>query len=206
MKKQFLLLSFILVFSLAMKEPDPKIFSSPTLICCGLDFSEAKCIGAAGFTEPDKIVDLYFDNWNDLVLTERDKYDVQEFYEKANQVNDLSVVEERNDMPKVEGLVINNAYSFEDGQVEKMIKSYDLKDNDEGLGLVYIVEALNKVEKEAAIYVVFFDIASKEILWQKKYSENAAGFGFRNYWAGAIHNTMQASGKDYRNALKKLTQ
>lgn len=206
MKKQFLIISLLAIFTLAMKEPDPKVFSTPTLVWCGLDFSQVKCIGPDGFSEPDEVKDRYFEAWNNLVLDESDKYDVQEFYMKGKQVNDLSAVTERNEKPEVEDLVINEPYTFEEGQVEKMIREYDLEDNDEGLGLVYIVEALNKREQEAAIYVVFFDIASKEILWQQKYTEKPGGFGFRNYWAGAIHNTMEASEKDYKKALKKMAK
>ncbi|WPP48779.1 hypothetical protein [Catalinimonas niigatensis] len=206
MKKRFLLIALLATFSLAMKEPDPKVFSTPTLVWCGLDFSQVKCIGPAGFSEPDEIKNRYFDAWNNLVLAESDKYNVQEFYMKGKQENDLSVVTERNEIPEVEGLVINDDYALEEGKVEQMISEYDLEDHDEGLGLVYIVEALNKNEKKAAIYVVFFDIASKDILWQQKYNESAGGFGFRNYWAGAIHKTMEASEKDYKKALKKMSK
>lgn len=206
MKKQFLFITMLAISFLAMKEPDPKVFSTPTLVWCGLDFSQVKCIGPDGFSEPDEVKNRYFDAWNDLVLAESNKYNVQEFYKKGKLINDLSVVTQRNEIPEVEDLVINESYAFEEGQIEKMIRAYDLKDNDEGLGLVYVVETLNKSAQEAAIHVVFFDIASKEVLWQQKYTEKPGGFGFRNYWAGAIHNTMEASEKDFKKALKKMAK
>ena len=73
----------------------------------------------------------------------------------------------------------------------------------EGLGLVYVVEALNKTEEKAVVHVVFFDVASKEILWTKEYTEKPRGFGFRNYWAGAFYKTMDVSGDDFQKAMKK---
>lgn len=202
MKKQFLFLAFLAIFSLAMKSPDPKVFSSPTMVWCGLDFSQVKCIGPAGFTEPFQVKNRYFSSWNDLVLTESNKYNVQEFYQKGSMKTDLSVVTERNEMPEVEELVINEPYAFEEGQLEKIISSYNLEDAKEGLGVVYVVESLNKNLALASIYVVFFDIASKEILWKQKYMETPRGFGFRNYWAGAIYKTMKASEKDYSKAQR----
>ncbi|WP_224995963.1 hypothetical protein [Cesiribacter sp. SM1] len=206
MKKQHFLLALIAFCSFAFSNPDSKVFTTKEIVWCGIDFSEAKCIGSDGFNEPDQVKDRYFSSWNELVLTESDKYDVQKFYSKNKQTNDLSVVNKRNEMPEVDELVINEPYAFKEGQLEKIIKSYDLEMANEGLGVVYVVESLNKTEQEAVINVVFFDIASKNILWNKQYKESPKGFGFRNYWAGAIYKTMRSSEKDYESAMKKASK
>lgn len=206
MKKQFLLIAFLAIglFSFDGPEPDAKIFSSSQLVWCGLDFSQAKCIGSEGFTEPDQVKDRYFEAWNDLILGESDKYNVKEFYQKDKLVNDLSVVSERNKIPNADELVINEPYAFEEGQLESIIGAYNLEEAQDGLGVVYVVESLNKTEKKAVINVVFFDIASKDILWTKQYEESPGGFGFRNYWARAVLNTMESSEKDFKKALKRM--
>ena len=140
--------------------------------------------------------------WNNLILNESDKYNLKEAYQKSKQTDDLSVANRRNKEVKADELVINEPYAFESGTLEEIIADYDLKEAKDGLGLVYVVESFNKTREEGVIYVVFFDIASKEILWQEKYSSKPGGFGVRNYWARTINNTIKESGKDYEKAAK----
>lgn len=206
MKKQFILLALIVFAAFAFNNPDQRVFTAPEIVWCGIDFSEAKCIGPDGFNEPDQVKERYFSAWNELVLNESDKFNIQKFYSKSKQTNDLSVVNERNQMPELEGLVISEPYAFKEGQLEKIVRSYDLAMAQEGVGVVYVVESLNKTAQEAVIDVVFFDIASKDILWSKQYKESPKGFGFRNYWAGAIYKTMKASEKDFASASKKAAK
>lgn len=208
MKKQLFLLSFLAACFLAFIEvgPQTKVVTSSEVVWAGIDFSEAKLIGSEGFSDPDDIKTRFFESWNNLIINEGDKYDIKKFYSLDKVTNDLSVVEERNEIPDADELVINSDYSFEEGQLEEIISQYDLEEASEGTGLVYVVEAFNKTKEIATIHVVFFDIASKEILWTEKYEESPRGFGFRNYWAGAIFKVLEASGKDYEKAMKKQSK
>ncbi|UII22943.1 hypothetical protein [Fulvivirga ligni] len=206
MKKIHWLLSLLLMVSaLANAQTDNKLlYGSEKVVWCGLDYSKVKCIGAEGFTDPDNIVDTYFNGWNKLVQSEATRYDVKKLYGFEGKVTDLSVVEKRNEMPKADDLVIDDSYSFEDGTVEEIISTYKLEKADSGLGLVYIFESLNKTEQAAHVYVVFFDIASKKILWSNKYEAKAGGFGFRNYWARTVLEAMEESGDVYSKEKKKF--
>jgi len=205
MKKQLLLIPILLIGLLAFKisSPENEILLSPEVVWCGFDFSHVKCIGSDGFTDPDDVKNRFFEAWNDLVLNESDKYDVKKFYGKEAQVNDLSVVSQRNELPDANELVIDEAYAFEEGQLESIIRQYELSEAQEGLGLVYVIEALNKTAQHAVVNVVFFDIASNEILWTKKYETKPGGFGLRNYWAAAFRKAMETSGKDFQKEMKK---
>lgn len=206
MKKTFLLLLFFAVSSVAMQTPDPIVFSSSSLVWCGLDFSQVKCVGREGFNDPYQIKNRFFKSWNELVLVESKKYNVQEFYQKSRLINNLSVVTERNEIPEVDELVVDQAHFLEEGQLQNIIREYNFNDVTEGLGLVYVVESLNKSLQQASVYVVFFDLSSKEILWKQKYIGAPTGFGFRNYWAGAFYKVMKASEKDYSKALKRAAR
>lgn len=208
MKKQLFLIPFLLfgLFSFNMSEPEADVFTSSELVWCGFDFSKVKCIGSEGFTNPTEIKDRFFESWNNLVLAESDKYDVKKFYGKESQINDLSVVADRNELPEVDELVINEPYALAAGELTNIIKDYDLAEVNEGLGLVYVVESLNKTKQIAVVNVVFFDIATKDVLWTKKYEAKPGGFGFRNYWAAAFRKTMEVSGKDFQKEAKKANK
>jgi hypothetical protein len=78
-----------------------------------------------------------------------------------------------------------------------MVKSYNLK-FPSGTGVVFIVDRFVKFDRKAegAVYVVAFDIASRQIIFSKRETARAGGIGFRNYWFRVI--------KDAEKALKKL--
>lgn len=202
MKRTSVFLVLLTCCTFVMGQPDGKIFTATEFVWCGLDYSKVKCIGAESFNDPDAIKEKYFVGWNDLVLLESDKYDIKGAYQKQSQINDLSVVSERNKMPEAADLVIEGSYSLSEKDIEEIIASYDLKTVKEGLGVVYIMESLIRSIETARMYVVFFDIGSKKILWSSKYSARATGFGFRNYWARSIYNTIGKSKKEYSNAFK----
>ena len=206
MKNQIIALVLLALCFFAFSLPHSKVFSTKEIVWCGIDLSEAKCIGSEGFTEPVQVKERFFEAWNNLVLQESSKYDIQKFYLKDRITNDLSVVNTRNQMPVVGELVISKPYNFQEGQLEKIIKSYKLEMAEEGVGVVYVVESLNKTAQLAAVHVVFFDIATKDILWTKKYTEAPKGFGFRNYWAGAFYKIMRASERDYAAAQKQFAK
>lgn len=200
--KKLIVIALMLCSSAAISQPDPKVFTTSDLVWCGLDYSKVKCIGPEGFNDPYAIKEQFFSSWNHLMLSESDKYNFKEAYLKEGQTNDLSVVMERNTLPKVADLVIYDSYSIPEEDLQGIVSTYDLENASDGLGLVYIMESLNKNTQHASMYVVFFDIASKNILWSKKYVSKAGGFGFRNYWARSIYETIKASGDDYKAAYK----
>ncbi|MBL3656849.1 hypothetical protein [Fulvivirga sediminis] len=208
MRKRVLSLVLILLCCLAVKAQDnnTKLFTATNVVWCGLDYSYVKCIGSEGFTDPEDITRRFFDSWNKLMLDEASKYDFREEYEFKGLLYDLSVVKERNDIPKADELVINTDYSLPEGKLKEIVSDYDLDKVSEGLGLVYVMESLNKFEKKASIYVVFFDIATKEIVWSKKYYGSAGGFGLRNYWARSVLGVLNQSAYDITRDRKRFAK
>ncbi len=202
MRKSILTSLFMLASCFVFSQDMSKLFGTQEFVWCGLDFSMVRCIGPEGFTDAQAVKEKYLADWNNLVITEAEKYNFKEPYKKTTQTNDLSVVTRRNEMPDYKTFIINEPYSFEEGQLKKIIADYKLKDAKEGLGLVYVYETLNKTKGHAVVNLVFFDIASKEIIWTKRYESPAGGFGFRNFWARTVLETMKLSEKDYKKALK----
>jgi hypothetical protein len=59
------------------------------------------------------------------------------------------------------------------------------------MGLVFVAENLNKITQMGSYWVCFFDLGTKEIIDMQLKTGKAAGFGFRNYWAGSAFNVMK---------------
>lgn len=199
--KIFLLLFGITTLTFAQNH---KELSTPTYVWFGLDYSNVKCIGEEGFNDPANIVASFFDAWNDLMLNEEKKYDFTKAYYKSKRINDLELVTKRNDIPTASELVINHDYKFEPGTLENIVKAYKSDEYKDAVGLLYVVEYLNKTERQASIHVVFFDIPTGKILYTNNYIEYAGGFGFRNYWARPIYDTIKDSSRDFKKTLKKM--
>lgn len=183
MKKTLLILStlFLIQNSFAQKLAEITWF--------GIDFSQAKMVGSAGFTEPAKIQSYYLNVWNSVMVTESDKYDIAKYY-GATKVNvSLDIVKKANDAVSANELITDNSYSLAEEDAKKEVQKY--VGQGEGIGMVYVVEYFSKSEERASIYVIQFDIASGTISKMQKLSGKAEGFGFRNYWLGAIENVMK---------------
>ncbi len=156
----------------------------------GLDFSKAKLVGAVGFTNPAQVKDYYFNEWNNLLVNEKDKYNIPKFFKKSEVIYDLSVVEKRNKAVKMDGLVTESPYELEDKEVEKIISSYKTEQKS-GLGIVFVVNSFDKLNEKATLHVVLFDLSNKKILAMDKMSQDPSGFGIRNYWMGAVYGIMK---------------
>lgn len=193
MKKLILIAGIFLVFSFVSKGQytPADVFKVDNITWYGLDFSNIKLIGSEGFTDPYAVKNQFFYSWNNLIITETDKYDLAGFFHKSSVENDLSIVEGRNMLPDPDELVINTDYSLGEDEVKKIISEYDITGK-EGIGLVFIMESFNKNKQLGYIWVTFFDLETKEVLLSNKMSGKPGGFGIRNYWAKSYYNVMKS--------------
>ncbi len=191
MKKLMLILICLVLSGQVLQSQETKdIFTSKEAIWYGLDFSKIKLIGSEGFTDVAKIEDVYFSSWNNLIINESAKYNLQLMFHKDTVLFDLSVVEKRNKLPEADELVINNdTYSLNKNTIAKIIKKYNTKEK-QGLGIVFIMESFDKPKKLGIMWVAFFDIASKTVLLTERLNGKAGGIGFINYWARTYYNVM----------------
>ncbi|MDY6801069.1 MAG: hypothetical protein SVU94_07570 [Bacteroidota bacterium] len=163
----------------------------------GVDFTNAKMIGSTGFTHPDIICNRYIkEKWNTYVFNERDKYDIGKFLEGKEVIPHLDFILERNSVVTTDNLIIDKDYQIEYSDIKKTIQEYNTQE--QGIGLVFIVESFNKLEEKANIWVTFFDTRTNELLYTQEYKVKPGGFGVLNYWLRGVYNTCKELRKDYR--------
>jgi hypothetical protein len=204
MKKIILLATAVMVFSAAPKAQytTADVFKTEYITFYGLDFSNIRLIGTDGFSNPYVIKTQLFDSWNNLFLSESDKYDIAKTFYKSGVKTSLDLVSERNTMPDPLELVINKDYSFGEDKVRAIIREYDTG-VDEGIGLVFIMESFDKRAEMGYFWVTFFDQSNNEVLFAKHVGGKAGGFGIRNYWAKSYYNVMKDIGKKLWNEWSK---
>ena len=155
--KKILMLATVymaLIFQINAENNTSEVFKVEEITWYGLDFSSVRLIGAIGFKDKEKIKDYYFDAWNSLIIDEPKKYRLDKFFRKESVEYYLDIATERNELPNINDLVIEDEYSFDDEKVMQIISEYDTKDN-EGIGLAFIIESLDKYQEKAFIWVTF---------------------------------------------------
>jgi len=202
--KKLILLLLLAGFGTGAFAQKEKLQKNQPLTWLGLDFAHLHFIGSAaqwkdaGEINNEKLSGTYFQAWNDLVQQEPDKYDLK----KATGFQEITMA------PDVAGIFRGNRSTnfftddptafqhLSEADIQGIIKKYNFGGRT-GTGLVFIVEGMDKGREAASIWVAFVDMGSKSLLAAKNYVSKAGGFGFRNYWAGAVYKTLKAMKGDF---------
>lgn len=169
-----------------------KAKSEKSITWYGIDFTLAKFTLVTD--DPAVIVGQYLGSINALIQMEPEKYDLKKWFNKTEASFELDQVNARNATIDPGTLVISDEHSIAPDDVKKVIAQYNTSGKT-GLGLIFIAENLHKVKQTGSYYVCFFDQDTKDIIDAQRYEGKAAGFGFRNYWAGSIYNIMKSWAK-----------
>ncbi|UTW64183.1 caspase family protein [bacterium SCSIO 12741] len=191
MKKVYLLLfALFLGISSAVAQNTQYVYYQQEVKFFGIDFSHVKMIGTFGFEESDRIVDSYFARWNEILFEERVKYNVEQFFHKRRAMYHIHTFDKINRAVDHDQLVVSHDYRLDQVKIFESVNQYDLPVNS-GLGMVLYAESFNKLERKAVIHVVFFDIATRDIITIQEMEGEPGGLGLRNYWANAIHDIFE---------------
>lgn len=167
----------------------------------GIDFSHVKLIG--GFTQfsgagTQSVVDVrnnFFPAWNNLVLSEPDKYDIKGMLRKGEITYDISMIMNLNANCPVEEMEGQNTPNYSKEDIQKFVSSYPIE-NKSGIGVLLVAESLNKNAQEGYFHFVVINLSTKEVLFQERMRGEPTGFGLKNYWAGSYYRIM----KDIRDS------
>lgn len=201
MKKILLFLAFLSAFpAFAQNASDLFKPTETKYYWLGIDYSHVKLIGDfsqfanAGEKSSAEIKHKYFPAWNNLVLDERDKYDVRGMLRKDYITYDTDMMMDVNASAPVEELEAQNPVVYTRDDIQKFVKQYKPKSND-GIGIAFIAESLNKASTEAYYHFVAINLSNNTILIHDRLRGEPAGIGLRNYWAGSVYDVI----KDIRN-------
>jgi hypothetical protein len=163
--------------------------SETPVVYLGIDFSKAKLLDAGN---PTDIRDRLYASINQLIINEPKKYDLKSAFLKSNIETDLGPVGKTNITANLNDILSTNSADynrFKEADISSIVKKLDLSGK-KGIGVLFVMEAMSKVNKAAAIWVTFIDINTKKTLLTERLEGKAAGIGFRNYWAAPVKNVI----------------
>lgn len=158
----------------------------------GVDFTQAKLIGDAA-ADAVAFKSRHFSSINQVVVNEPKKYDIAKALQKSNVSTDINVTETVNSSIDADGFKSQNSADdkrLDAAAIQKVVKNYKLNGK-KGIGLVFIMESMNKTAKTGSMYVTFIDMPSAKVLHTERLTGKAQGFGDRNYWAKTIYEVLE---------------
>ncbi len=199
MKKYIVLTLFLSISIIGESQTEKDLFNPNNNIrisWLGIDFSHVKLIGdfsqfnGAGEKNIEQIRDIYFPAWNKLILNEPDKYDIKGMLNKDTIFYDIDMIMKVNSNASFENMESYSSVKYTEKDLENFIAKYNTTGKD-GVGILFIAESLNKIEKEGCFHFIALNLSTKELLFHRKYCGKPKGFGLRNYWAGSIYKIIK---------------
>jgi hypothetical protein len=219
----------VINFSAVNAQNVQDVFLKKEMTWFGLDFSKAKFVGdfnefgpisagggvikvqtgdttkvLIGRESQAKVIrDTYFRSWNNVVLNEKEKYNLPVFYNKQAVMVDVANIEKVNSNANLDSMMLPwGTLELSKEMINEAVNKYDNKGKS-GLGLVFIVESFNKTIDLATIHVTFFDMSSNKVLLSKRIQTKPSGIGLRNYWVSSVHRAMEESKENWKKWKKE---
>jgi len=181
-------------FTSAFSQDAGDIFdqSKVKVVWLGVDFTQVQLIGPLGTVGADELVPL-FDQINGLIVDERDKFNFREALRKRDIPYDLGPVSELNSTIDPYSIIVPASSSFDrfldPEQIAGLVKNYDTYGED-GIGLVFFMEYLDKNKESGAMWLAFFRLSDQRLLLAERMKGEAGGMGFRNHWANCVYEVI----------------
>lgn len=168
---------------------------STPLTYLGIDYYNNRLINDPGGNASD-IKNRLYNSMNEVVVDEMGKnYNIAGAFDRSGGVNaDITAVTTRNEKVNANDILSSNTADFNrlsESDIAAEVKALSLKDKD-GIGLVFIMEGMKKEEKKSygSVWVVLIDMKTKKVLMAERMEQEAAGFGFRNFWVSIIKKSL----------------
>ena len=170
------------------------VLNASSITWTGIDFTDVALIETIerdGFNNPEKIRDYYFEEWNDMIFKEPDKYSLNNFFGKDQVDVEFEETIKANKEIKIQSAIhIGRKDKPSPLRTQDELQAIIDKYNYEGLtgiGATFIITEMNKEKSETIGYIVFIDFDTKKIIYSHKLVGGARGFGFRNYWLRSFY-------------------
>lgn len=167
-----------------------EVYYRSDIIFYGFDLTYCKLTNKDKIGDGILIVPQYYDEWNDILT--RDMLPVSKissWMAKPTLLIGNSVFPNYHQMD-MQNFVTSVNYCIQFNDLKKIVASYALREK-QGIGMVVNVSNFNKEREYSLIYVTFFDIATREILFAVEASGKAGGAGMTKHWAEGVNNAFR---------------
>ena len=191
------ILCFLLIFpihNMIFSQNLENIFnhSGDDIVWLGLDFTQVRLVGDLGTVSRAELIPL-FDDINRLVVSESSKYNFEAALRRDEIPYDIEIATKLNSAIDP-GKAIAYASSDEQGRlnaetISVLVKQYKIE-KPEGIGLIFFMETLDKVREKGTMWVTFFSLPDRNVLFTERITGTAGGISFRNHWSRTVYEVI----------------
>jgi hypothetical protein len=191
------ILCFLLIFpihNMIFSQSLENIFnhSGDDIVWLGLDFTQVRLVGDLGTVSREELIPL-FDDINRLVISESSKFNFKDAFRRDEIPYDIEIVTKLNSAIDP-GKAIAYTSSDEQGRlnaetISVLVKQYKIE-KPEGIGLVFFMETLDKLREKGTMWVTFFSLPDRNVLFTEKMTGVAGGISFRNHWSRTVYEVL----------------
>ena len=162
-----------------------EVYFRNDIVFYGFDLTYLKLTNPAKLGDGVVIVPRHFEEWN-KILTD----DMLPFRKISDWMRKPTLFLGNSVFPNyrytdAQYFVTSVNYCLEFKDIERIVKSYVLREK-EGLGMVVNLSNFNKGKEYSHIWVTFFDISTREILFAVEVTGKAGGAGMGKHWAEGV--------------------
>lgn len=166
-----------------------EVFFRQDLVFYGYDLTYLKLSNPKKMGQSMQLIQQYFNDWNNVLNKDIGYNNLSKWMGKRSMIMGTPVFNnyyKRDFNNFVE--YGNYCISFED--LQKIINSYDLNEN-QGIGMVINLVNFNKGREFSMVWVTFFDIATRDILFAVLTTGEAGGGGMVGHWATGVEDAVR---------------
>ncbi|WP_343701845.1 hypothetical protein [Chitinophaga sp.] len=189
------LLALVVSVSAASAQTAKDVFDrSVKLTYLGLDFTKARIVGDAA-AKVDEIIDNHYPNINQKVVNEAKKFDIAGAFRREEVSTDIGPVNKRNAKIDPDNVKSDNSDDYQamkPEDVAALVKGFDFAGKS-GIGILIVMDGMNKTKKEISGYVTLVDMKAKKVLFTERVEGGLGmGFGYTNVYLTGIKKMIDA--------------
>ena len=197
MKRNLLLLAAVISIMCLQAQDASLVWSSSSMSWFGIDFTKAKILGFQD--SPHTIRDQYFKDWNDVTIP----MDLTKMFDKKAVYKDPNGILKDDRARETETMNQGDDVELTEDEIAARVKEMGTGSKKAGLGMMFIVQSINKGTETALVNVVFFDIATRKVVWSKKLSAKVSGGNTKSAVAAAMKDIFTQIDKKEWKAWRK---
>lgn len=159
----------------------------------GLDFSQVRVINDPG-ANGGNMVDKVFPALNDLTIKEYDKkFNIGEDFRHKSMDHDFTGVTAHNAKISQDDVISTktaDATRLKEADIKAIVSTLDMGGK-KGIGIVFIVEALDKTDRKFVVWPTIVNMDTHTVLITERINgKTGNGFGERNFWASGLKDAL----------------
>lgn len=175
------------------------VYNAQNVMFYGYDYTKLRIADASRIGQPLK---KFFPSLTTFFSKEIPPKKMQAWLKKETVTFDIMAINAANERINNGKIATQDPVTFPVDSLKSSVNNLEIKEK-EGIGSLVVMECFDREAKTVSAYLVFFDIASGKILYNKHVvSKNNNGYNYMGDWKAASYEAVEKLYDGYRDDRK----